>query len=175
MGATETVEATLEKLFVPEGNLLFLSNREALMAGDDAAAATNVAPMLGVARGSLRALERQIEKKPLPALVEVHEKLTAEVARCRSICAAWAALGAAAGEHGKEARAWAIDLGMRAAQAAFVAASGGANTLTHPAQRRCREALFYSLYQQTGELLSATALRLTRQPSEWTVPPPPAQ
>jgi len=88
------------------------------------------------------------------------------------VCAAWVAQGTEAGKGGVEARAWAIDLGIRAAQASFVAASGGANALTHPAQRRCREALFYSLYQQTGDILSASVTRLAQpRPS----PMPPAQ
>lgn len=172
MTATETVEVTLDNLFVPEENFLFLSNREVLMSGDVAGAAANVAPMLGVARGSLRALKRQMEKKPLAALIEAHAALSAELAQCRETCAAWAALGAEAGKNGVEARAWAIDLGIRAAQASFVAASGSANVLTHPAQRRCREALFYSLYQQTGDILSASVTRLA-QPHP--IPMPPAQ
>ncbi|MGC4042646.1 MAG: acyl-CoA dehydrogenase family protein [Armatimonas sp.] len=172
MSATETVEVVLDNLFVPEENFLFLSNRKVLMGGDVAGAAANVAPMLGVAKGSLRALERQIQKKPLAALIDAHAALSAELAQCRETCAAWAALGAAAGDNGVEARAWAIDLGVRAAQTSFVAASGGANALTHPAQRRCREALFYSLYQQTGDILSASATRLA-QPRP--IPMPPAQ
>ncbi len=170
MGATETVEVTLENLFVPEENLLFLSSREALMAGDAASAAGNVAPMLGVARGSLRHLARLLEKKPLGTLEEAHSALSDELSQCRKTCAAWASLGKSGGTGALQARAWAIDLGIRASQATFVAASGGTNALTHPAQRRCREALFYSLYQQTGAILSASAARLA-QPRPAPLPP----
>ena len=167
MGATETVEVTLDNLFVPEENFLFYSSLEQLMAGDDANLAGNVAPMLGVAQGSVRTLRALAQKKPLPAIADAAEALESQIDASRTRCAALAR--AEKGEPGwktaaLDARTEVLELGMRAAACAVAAASGGANSLDHPAQRRWREAMFYSLFQQTSDILSATVDRLARQP-----------
>ena len=63
-------------------------------------------------------------------------------------------------------RAWCIEAAVRAAHAAVTASSGAANTLTHPAQRLLREAMFYTIQAQTQEVMDATLARLERSPSE---------
>ena len=165
MGATETVEVTLNDLFVPEENFLFHSSREELMRGDEANLAGNVAPMLGVATGSVRALRAIAAKKPIPAITDAADALTEQIDACRERCShlsradknepGWK-------EAALDARTGAIELGIRAAGCAVAAASGGANSLDHPAQRRFREAMFYSLFQQTSDILRATVTRLAR-------------
>lgn len=165
MGATETVEVTLENLFVPEENFLFYSSLEQLMAGDEANLAGNVAPMLGVARGSVRTLEALAAKKPLLAISDAAIALENQIDASRERCAALARADKSDPEWKEaalDARTEVLLLGMRAAGCAVAAASGGANSLDHPAQRRWREAMFYSLFQQTSDILSATASRLAR-------------
>ena len=165
MGATETVEVTLDSLFVPEENFLFYSSLEELTRGDDANLAGNVAPMIGVARGSVRMLEALAKKKPIPAIARSAEALSVQINTCRERCGSLSRADRSESgwkEAALDARTEAIELGMRAAGCAVAAASGGANSLDHPAQRRWREAMFYSLFQQTTEILAASSWRLAR-------------
>ncbi|WP_395093053.1 acyl-CoA dehydrogenase family protein [Armatimonas sp.] len=167
MGATETVEATLTDLFVPESDWVRDSSPEQLAASDTANLCNNVAPMFGVTQGSIRMLRQLATKKPFPVLSQAADALESELTQCRQTCftlgdgdksaAAWR-------EQALEARAWAIELGVRAAHTGVAAASGGANSLDHPAQRRMREAMFYTLFQQTSEILQGTVARLARLP-----------
>ena len=165
MGATETVEVTLDRLFVPSEHFVRYSSQEQLAAGDTANLCSNVSPLLGVALGSTRLLRKLALQKPFPVLLQAADALDEEIRRCRTTC-----LALTRGEHlqpdWKEqaisARAWAIELGVRAAHTAVAAASGGANSLEHPAQRRFREAMFYTLFQQNSDILQGTVRHLTR-------------
>ena len=66
------------------------------------------------------------------------------------------------GERELPIRAWCLDFAVRAAQASITASSGAANLLSHPAQRRLREAIFYTIQAQTQEVMDATLARLER-------------
>ena len=165
MNATETVEATLTDLFVPESDWVRDSSPEQLAASDTANLCNNVAPMFGVAQGSIRMLRQLATKKPFPVLSQAADALESEVAQCRERCFTLSDGDKSAPEWREQAlsaRAWAIELGVRAAHTGVAAASGGANSLDHPAQRRMREAMFYTLFQQTSEILQGTVARLTR-------------
>lgn len=165
MGATETVEVTLDRLFVPTENWVRDSSAEQLAAGDTANLCGNVSPMLGVGLGSTRQLRALAAKKPFPTLLEAAEALEAELSACRARCYTLAHSDRSQPEWKEQAlsaRAWAIELGVRAAHAAVAAASGGANSLDHPAQRRFREAMFYTLFQQSSEILQGTVRHLAR-------------
>jgi alkylation response protein AidB-like acyl-CoA dehydrogenase len=59
-------------------------------------------------------------------------------------------------------RAWSLDLALRSAYALVAAHGGRSMSLSHPAQRLLREASFYAIQAQTGELRRATLARLTR-------------
>jgi alkylation response protein AidB-like acyl-CoA dehydrogenase len=167
MNATETVEVVLNQLFVPQENFIRLSSAEELARGDTKNLVGNVSPMFGVARGALKQLRSIAAKKAsLPAILAAADTLDAELIDCRTQCerlreadkteASWNAEALAA-------RAWSIELGVRAAHTALAAASGSANSLDHPAQRRFREAMFYTLFQQNNAILSATVARLSHK------------
>ena len=61
-----------------------------------------------------------------------------------------------------DARAWGLDLALRAASALVAATGGEAMALSHPGQRLVREAMFYSIQAQSAELRRASLGRLTR-------------
>jgi alkylation response protein AidB-like acyl-CoA dehydrogenase len=167
MGATETVEVTLTNLFVPESDWVRNSSPEQLAASDTANLCSNVAPMLGVTRGSIKLLRKLAAKKPFPVLTQAADALESELDACRERCFTLTSADKSAPEwreQALQARAWAIELGVRAAHTGVAAASGGANSLDHPAQRRLREAMFYTLFQQTSEILQGTVARLARVP-----------
>lgn len=165
MGATETTEVFLDDYFVPEKHWLRYSSREELARGDLYNAAMTTAPMLGVTMGSLKTVRDVAVRRPLPALVRAADALAAELAACRAECLDCIASfeeSPAYKARAHAARAWAIELGVRAGHMAVAAASGPANNLTHPAQRRLREAMFYTVYQQTGDIAEAVLDRLVR-------------
>lgn len=167
MGATETVEATLTDLFVPTSDWVRDGSPEQLAASDTANLCSNVAPMLGVTRGSIALLRQLATKKPFPVLSQAADALQTELEQCRERCFTLSGSDKSAPEwreHALQARSWAIELGVRAAHTGVAAASGGANSLDHPAQRRMREAMFYTLFQQTSEILQGTVTRLARLP-----------
>ena len=84
MGATETVEVTLTDLFVPEENFLFYSSREELMSGDEANLAGNIAPMLGVATGSVRTLKNLGGRRSRCRAISGGSRFSHRADRCES-------------------------------------------------------------------------------------------
>ncbi|MGZ5128578.1 MAG: acyl-CoA dehydrogenase family protein, partial [Actinomycetota bacterium] len=55
-----------------------------------------------------------------------------------------------------------LDLARRATDSLVAASGGGAMSLDHPAQRLSREATFYLIQAQTGDLRAATLARTIR-------------
>lgn len=165
MSASATVEVHLDNFFVPDEDWVRFSSREEMARGDTNGIAGAVSAPLGCARGSLKLLRATAEKRKLAFLGEAADALETEINACRREGFRWAdgpkdipeykpnALGA---------RAWAIELGVRAAHTAVAAASGGANSLDHPAQRLFREAMFYTVIAQTSDVMGATVARLAR-------------
>lgn len=166
MNATATTEVRLTNLFVPEDNFIKHSSREEMARGDERGIAGAVSPPLGCAVGSLRFLRKIGEKrKHLPFIVRTADALETEINACRTEARYWADGPKETPEYkpgALNARAWAIELGVRAAHMTVAASSGAANGLDHPAQRRFREAMFYTLTAQTGDIMGATLARLTR-------------
>ncbi len=167
MNATATTEVKLDNLFVPEENFVKWSSRAEMARGDFHGIAGAISAPLGCAIGALRTLRQVADKRGegLPVLPSAVSAFESEIANCRTT-ARRIAEGAKDTPTYKEealhARAWAIELAVRVAHAAVAAAGGVGNSRLHPAQRRFREAMFYTLTAQTGDILSATVERLTR-------------
>ena len=168
MNATATTEVVLEDLFVPDEDFVKFSSRDELTRGDERGIAGAVSPAIGCALGSLRTLHAIAEKRGagLPILTEAAGEFARRIAACRADAYAIADGAKDAPDYKQNAlraRAGAIDLAVRVAHAVVAGAGGGANSLDHPAQRRFREAMFYTLTAQTGDILTATVERLTAQ------------
>ncbi|MDX1934070.1 MAG: acyl-CoA dehydrogenase family protein [Capsulimonadales bacterium] len=172
MSASATVEIRLTDVFVPERDFVRYSSREEMAKGDTNNIAGVVALPLGCATGSLRLLRRIAgQRTHLSFIADAANALDAEIEACREEARRWADGPKDRPEYrpnALKARAWAITLGVRAAHMTVAAASGGANALDHPAQRRFREAMFYTLTAQTGDIMAATLERLASPPH---VPP----
>ncbi len=165
MNASATTEVRLTNLFVPQENWVKFSSRAEMARGDANGIAGAVSPALGCARGSVRHLRRIAEKRRMDVLQTAADALETEINACRTDAFRWADGPKDIPDYKPNAlrcRAWAIELGVRCAHAAVAASSGGANSLDHPAQRRFREAMFYTLIAQTGDILTATVERLAR-------------
>jgi alkylation response protein AidB-like acyl-CoA dehydrogenase len=165
MGASATVEAYLTDLFVPEEDFVRYSSPEEMSKGDTNGIAGAVAPALGCATGSLKLLRQiAVRRSNLTAIQEAADALAQEIDACREEARHWAEGPKDIPEYKEnalKARSWAITLGVRAAHMAVTASSGAANSLDHPAQRRFREAMFYTLIAQTGDIMAATLARLS--------------
>jgi alkylation response protein AidB-like acyl-CoA dehydrogenase len=169
MNASETTEIVLDGLFIPTENFVRYSSRQEMARGDKNNIASNVAPPLGCAYGSLRTLKEISSQRSLPAIIAACDALEAEILACELEGRRWATApkeppyDSAYLENALHVRAWAIELAVRAAHMTVTAASGIANNRTHPAQRRLREAMFYTLAAQTSEIMSATLDRLSQR------------
>jgi alkylation response protein AidB-like acyl-CoA dehydrogenase len=168
MNASATTEVHLEDHFVPEDQFVKYSSRAEMMRGDERGIAGPPAHILGCARGSLKQLRTIAAKRPaLTVIADAAAAFSAEIDACRAECERWAEIpdkrDPAYKPNALKARAWAIDLGVRTAHAALAASGGAANSLDHPAQRRFREAMFYTLTAQTADIMGATLLRLTER------------
>lgn len=160
MNASATTEVRLTDLLVPKDCFVRYSSGEAMARGDFNGIAAPVAPPLGCARGAVKILRRVAEKRPgMAILAQTADTLTEEIDACRREARKWAEGPKDIPEYkpgALRARAAAITLAVRAAHAAVAASSGGANSLDHPAQRFYREAMFYTLAAQTGDIMGAT-------------------
>ena len=165
MNASATTEVCLNNLFVPDENFIKFSSREEMARGDTSGIAGAISAPLGCARGSLKVLRKAAEKRQIPFLQDAADALEAELSACRANGFRWADGPKDIPEYKPNAltaRAWAIELGVRAAHMAVAASSGGANSLDHPAQRLFREAMFYTVIAQTQDTMAATLDRLVR-------------
>lgn len=165
MNASATTEVHLDNLFVPRANWVKFSSRAEMMRGDQNNIAGAVSPPLGCARGSLQVLRGVADKRKSAPLTNAADRLEAEINACRTEARRWAEgpKDTPAYKPGAlNARAWAIELGVRAAHQAVAASGGGANALDHPAQRLFREAMFYTLTAQTSDIQIATLEKLSR-------------
>jgi isovaleryl-CoA dehydrogenase len=168
MNSSATTEVHFEDHFVAEGQFVKYSSRAEMMRGDENGIAGPPAHILGCARGSLKQLRAIATKRPkLTAIAQAADALAQEIDDCRAECRRWAETPDKKDPNYKpnalKARAWAIELGVRAAHMALTAAGGAANSLDHPAQRRFREAMFYTLTAQTADVMGATLERLTAE------------
>ena len=159
MNASATTEVFLEELFVPQENFVKFSSRAEMAQGDTNNIAGAVSPPLGCARGALKVVRTAAERRRIPFLEEAADALEAEINACQTEGFKWADGPKDIPEYkpnALRARAWAIELGVRAAHMAVTASSGAANSLNHPAQRLLREAMFYTVIAQTQDIMAAT-------------------
>ena len=167
MNASATTEVRLTNHFLPEENFVRFSSRKAMAEGDERGIAGAATPPLGCARGALKNLQAVAKKRSsLVALQEAADAFASEIDACRTEARHISDGPKDTPDYKTNAlrvRAWAFELSVRVAYAAVAASSGGANSRLHPAQRRFREAMFYTLIAQTGDILTATVERLARK------------
>jgi len=169
MNASDTVEVTLDDLFLPDEYVLSERPPEALKRGDYCGISGHVFLPLGGARGSVHYLRALAEKRSNETFAHAAEELTREIDACRHEALTWS--GACADqadykEHALHARTAAIVLAVRAAHATVTATGGGAHLLTMPPQRLLREAIFYTTTAQTPDVQNGT-LDMLLSPECW--------
>lgn len=147
MNASATVELVCDNLFVPAAHKLSESDRETLQRNDRNGVLGATAMPIGCAMGSIRLLCATQERRPLPAISRAAQSFARELDEVRAQIRDRNTRSSEPDffTHAVALRAHVIDLAVRAAHAAVAANSGGANNLSHPAQRLYREAMFYTI------------------------------
>jgi alkylation response protein AidB-like acyl-CoA dehydrogenase len=158
MNASGTVVLHCRGFRVPADRKIKIITREQMTA-NDLGAILGVTPQpFGVTRASIRLLRSLVTTRSLPVVTRTADALEKELAAVRREVSAW--IDRSQEEEYKSAalrvRAWAIELGVRAAHAAVAAAGGSANNRDQTAQRLFREAMFYTLTAQTKDVQTAT-------------------
>jgi alkylation response protein AidB-like acyl-CoA dehydrogenase len=168
MGATGTVALTLRGLRTAPEDLVGVQSDEGWRRRDLAGSAMPSAAPLGIADRAIRLLEERAPETAAALSARLEERRHAADDRSTEISTA---LGTAGDEAERLARAIAegsaerdrgLDLARRATDALVAASGGGAISLDHPAQRLSREATFYLIQAQTGDLRAATLARTIR-------------
>ncbi len=169
MNASDTVEITMDGLFLPDHYLLSTRPVEALRRSDFCGISGPVYLPLGGARGSVHYLRGLAEKRGKAEFAHAADEIAREIDLVRREALAWG--GACADlpdykEHALHARAAAIVLAVRAAHAAVTATGGAAHLLSQPPQRLLREAIFYTTVAQTADVQIGT-LDMLLSPECW--------
>lgn len=151
MEAAQTVSATAKDLFIPDEDIVTISDGDWIVRNDMLAVTLQAYFALGNARASLDTLESAFAKTNLAGVNRAKESLEKEWEDCV------AQISAPPGPYAErvELRAWAIDLMGRLAHAGIIASSGAANLKSHPAQRIYREALVFTVSAQTADIMEA--------------------
>ncbi len=161
MTAADTISLEIRDLIVPARYVLQRRDADYMQRSDFAGITSHVTLPLGCARGSAEYLASLAPNQPQAS--EAATRLNSEIADCRAQSIAWS--GSRALGSGMDAdsyktnalrvRAEAINLALRAAETAIAASGGKAHLLTHPAQRRLREAGFYATMAMTSDTQTA--------------------
>ena len=169
MNASDTVEITFDRLFLPDDYVLYERPAEALKRGDFCGITGHVFLPLGCTRGSIFALNALAEQRHNDTFAHAAAEFQAEADACRADALLWSGACAELPDYkdrALHARAEAITLATRAAHAVVTATGGGAHLLSSPAQRLLRESIFYTTTAQTSDVQSAT-LDLLTSPDCW--------
>ena len=170
MASTGTVTLAFDSLEVAPGDVVGVQTDAAWRLRDRLGSAMPPPAPLGIADRAIRVLA---ERPPGPGVAEAATALGDELQGRReaadrvsgSIARAMAdgageidaAIAAGAAERDRG-----LDLARRATDALVAATGGGAMSLEHPAQRLSREATFFLIQAQTGDLREASLARLAR-------------
>ena len=175
MGATGTVTLTVSGLEVTEREVVGVQSDEAWRRRDRAGSALPAAAPLGIASRAIRAMrairavnERAHDRTLAHAASALAHELDARrVAADRVAAAVTMAISGRDDDafetliaDGAVERDRGLDLARRATDALISSSGGRAMSLDHPAQRLSREASFYLIQAQTGEVRAASLTRM---------------
>lgn len=157
MNASATVRLALDGLIVGEGDVVSAVPFEEWSRQDRISTAQPNPAAFGIAATSVRLLS---DADPATA-----RGFADELAECRTHAYGLADQGRTDPGHLAamvDARAWAVALALRAAEALVAAVGGRAMTLDHPGQRLLREAAFFSIQAHNPAMRDAVLAQLRR-------------
>lgn len=161
MQSTNTVSGEIKNWFVPHDYIVGIQPAGWIQENDRKKVLMFSFFALGCARASLDIIEQTTKTKSLPIIQETFDVLDRELTTCRE--AILQQLNSQPDyENSLKLRAVAIALANRCAHAAVTVSSGAANYSHHPAQRVYREALMFTVFGQTTDIMTATLTQLIR-------------
>jgi alkylation response protein AidB-like acyl-CoA dehydrogenase len=170
MGGSHTRPLQLQGAELPDSQVLFVEEFSCWSQAD-ARAVCRVSPVVfGCCRGALADLHQLARRHNDAQALMLADGLARECRRLRR--EAYGLIDAnredspQLRQQHRELRALALDLTMRAAQAALIAHAGAAMVAGCPAQRRLREASFLLVQAQTADSRRASLELLLRHPKE---------
>jgi len=158
MNSSDTVRVAIRDLFVQDRCLLYSFEADSMRRSDYCRITGHSWLPLGCAMGSVEYLRSLAQSGNRPALRPTADKLASEIESLKAEAFYWNASRADEPEYKPRAlaaRTGAIKVALRAAGASIAATGGRAHLLDHPAQRRLREAGFYSTLGLTPDVQSA--------------------
>jgi alkylation response protein AidB-like acyl-CoA dehydrogenase len=168
MNASATVALTCERVYVSPQRVMKIITPEQMAAMDLGALLGALPQIFGVTRSSTALVRGIGEKRSDAVMLDTANALDSELAAARAAADGWRERTAEP-EYKQGAlnvRARCIEMGVRAAHAAVTATGGGANDRSNQAQRLFREAMFYTLTAQTGDIRAATLQHLAARSKE---------
>jgi alkylation response protein AidB-like acyl-CoA dehydrogenase len=162
MAATNTVSAKLNNWLLERDRVVTINPSGAIAQKDRKNVLYHGFFALGCARAGLDIVESAYRRKKLLFLKQAFDALNRELDSCSK--AMFEALSQERSfEQKLQLRAQAINLAGKCSQAAIAVSSGAANSIQHPAQRVYREALMFTVFGQTTDVMEATLKRLLVQ------------
>lgn len=160
MPATQTVSIQLDHYCLDRDHVLGSKPANWIATKDQMGVLNAAALSLGSAQAALDIVERASRQHS--ELLRSYELLRTQLGQCQRHIHHELEQTQLDFERSVELRAAAIAIAGRCAQAAITVSRGGANQLTHPAQRIYREMLVFTVSGQTPAVLSATLQQIAQ-------------
>ncbi|MDJ0729016.1 MAG: acyl-CoA dehydrogenase family protein [Crocosphaera sp.] len=160
MQSTNTVTATFENYFLPVENVVSIAQVGAIHENDKKVVLYPSFLVLGCAKAGLDIVKKVAETKQLDFIQEAYAHLNEEWQICQRKIRKVMTIDNRSFKDDLELRVWSINLAKRCAEAAVTVSSGAANYYNHPAQRVYKEALVFSVFAQTTDIMKATLEQL---------------
>ncbi len=175
MQTTHTVSLQLQHWQVSPEQVIDLKPEGWLTVADRRNVLKSTSLVLGCAQAAVDLMAHGVQTRGWTALAEPQQRLERAVQDCRRQVLDALTHSSLGFEAQVALRGTAIALCGRCVQGAIAMASGGANAMSHPAQRIYRESLVFTVTGQTAEVRHATLQALSQnlpgwRDTEWPAP-----
>ena len=160
MQSTNTVTATFKDYFLSVENVVSIADAGAIHNNDKKVVLYPSFLVLGCAKAGLDIVKKAAEKKQVSFIEDAYEHLHQEWKICQHKIRQAIELNDRCFEDDLELRVWVINLAQRCSKAAVTVSSGAANYYNHPAQRVYKEALVFSVFAQTNDIMKGSLEQL---------------
>lgn len=156
MQSTNTVTGTFKNWFLPSENVVSMAKEGAIHENDKKIVLFPSFLVLGCAKAGLDIVKKVAQTKQLDFINEGFNHLNEELNYCQEKIQTAITINSRSFEDDLKLRVWAINLAQRCANAAVIVSSGAANYYNHAAQRVYKEALVFTVFGQTTDIMKAT-------------------
>ncbi|WP_009547614.1 acyl-CoA dehydrogenase family protein [Crocosphaera subtropica] len=160
MQSTNTVTATFKTYFLPEENIVSIDQPGGIHNHDQKVVLYPSFLVLGCAKAGLDIVKNVCQKKEIDFIQEAYDHLNEEWQICERKIRKAMNIDHRSFDDDLQLRVWSINLAQRCAIAALTVSSGAANYYNHPAQRVYKEALVFSVFAQTTDIMKGTLEQL---------------